>query len=149
MAGDVFIFHWAVLKTGYRWVRGRVHEGAGARSEDESALTENILDDKPMGRHCSPLKDFPALFRDFARDDAFDPYAILAFANRYGKLGISSIMHFSPPERPGYTYGSFGETRHDWQEQILDMGEARRAVGSFPLPQHGRSVAAHLSEGDG
>jgi hypothetical protein len=124
MANDVFTFHWPVFKSGYRWVRGRVHEGAGPPGEEEWALTEGFFQGDPLGRQYSPLKDFPALFRDFAQLRTDDPDAILAFANRYGKLGISSFMEFASPEKPNSRLVSIIETRQEWRRQILDMSEA-------------------------
>jgi hypothetical protein len=148
LASDVFRFRWDVPEAGYKWVRTQVYRNGGNQrpqgsgSELEVRLQWVLTDDlelgAPEGKKYDPLQNFPALFREFAQVPPRDRDAILAFANRYGNLGIIRPLHLTAPGEPNRLRGVWGETHQDWARQvdgmtravrIWDMVEARDSAG--------------------
>jgi hypothetical protein len=102
-----FEFWWAVAKGGYEWVKTK--PSADAHTElllvPRSAATSEY----------PPLKKYTGLFREFLAVKP-TPKGVLAFANRYGQLGIEKRMDASNEPR-----ARFGELLSDWCLQIQAM----------------------------
>jgi len=80
-----------------------------------------------MQRTYSPLRMFPALFRTFSDVPVNDREAILAFANNYGRLGLSDAFFNVPhPTEPGRQVSAAAETHRDWAGAIDALKDAVR-----------------------
>jgi hypothetical protein len=143
---DVYSFRWEVARNGYQWVNAelvpRHYSGGSDAANSDSAkrsgrtllLIESLAPGAAIGyREYNPM-DKPALFREFV-DLRIEPNAILAFANRCGRIGVQSLDLYvgdgaqdlpgNPlPELAGRYW--YGERLGNWADCILWLGRAVR-----------------------
>lgn len=114
----VFGFRWWVAEKGYRWVKARFLELPSSTTYSSRPVWLLTVGGRGMWERYNPLRDHPALFREFA---ALEPTrkTILTFASRYGLLGHS--VGFSLGQRL-----SDGEPWSFWRTEITAMREAVR-----------------------
>lgn len=128
MAIDVYSFTWNIVETGFGWVQARVMEdNTGLAEKPEwvlasgSAIGHTIMTIRPY----APLTEFPGLYRTFAEVPFADRNAILAFANKYGDLGIGRyVVPADPPPPAGPMPLMGGEKHKDWAQAIERMRQA-------------------------
>jgi hypothetical protein len=122
MASEVFSFLWPVPMNGHKWIQARVH--GDEEDGPQWVLTEGLaIGDNYNARFYAPLKakEYAGLFRTFANLRYEDRDAILDFANRFGQLGIRTLID-TVIERDGKRLMSGGgETWQDWMHQIVEM----------------------------
>ncbi len=117
MADPFFQFHWEVPVTGFRWVE---------RKEDGEArwvLAHHEPAARPAPtRRYAPLREYTGLFRTFAATPTTKA-GILAFANRYGRLGTRDDASFFDPSdsKPGGKDFYFAEYYSSWVEAVSSM----------------------------
>src|SRR5262249_40428914 len=137
---ELLEFGWEVSPGGYRWVQAT----SALTAPDETgavAPKPALVRAGPEVIGPSPHPE-PALFRIFAEVNP-NKESILAFANRYGDLGIESELNPAirePDGGPGPVWGTFLVV---WQNQISDM---RRLVAVWDLLQAGdrERLARHI-----
>ncbi len=147
MEDDLFLFHWPVSETGYRWVTtvgddlpSPPDPPGDAASQQERQLYDiereasgphlYLTDGVPVGReqklkHVRPLVDHRgSLHRDFALLEP-TPDAIVKFANAYGPLGddVAASIPISVSGEPQQYLGS-GERLDRWISEITRLGDA-------------------------
>jgi hypothetical protein len=125
MPADLFDFTWEAPERGdgYRWrpfegtlaVIEDLEEGASGTGLRWLGPTLALQRNEGVPFHAyRPLAEHPALFRDFA-DTRTTPEAILAFANRHGRLRGQILV------LGGSNEITLGETLFDWRQGILSM----------------------------
>lgn len=85
---DWLVFRWWVPSKGFEWVEGTRAPLPGARGASDAGPW--LLARSELGEEYRPLDDRtrgPLLFRDLA--DVTDRHTALAFANKYGALGVA------------------------------------------------------------
>ena len=137
MAAELLEFDWDVSPSGYRWVEATFvpdepyGTGTLAPMTDTPAPKPALVWAGPEVFGPTPPHPHPepALFRLFAEVNP-NKESILAFANRYGDLGIAVKLHLAirdPDAGPGPARGTFLVV---WQNQIADM---QRLAGLWDL----------------
>jgi hypothetical protein len=113
-------FRWHVPKAGYRWEDGEWLP-QGAEVIIDSLLVE-ALDRERARRPYAPLA-VSGLFREFA-DVQPSKEGILAFANKYGALGVGTFFTTGSGSQEAQILGRLGETQARWAAEIARMKEA-------------------------
>ncbi|RJQ43015.1 MAG: IS1 family transposase [Gaiellales bacterium] len=131
MPGEIFDFEWFVHNEGYNWLEADfsldtvapvgLPEGVGA---GESIPWITVAGEPSSlsllsRRRYYPLRDHSCLFRVFA-ETAIDPRGIVAFADRYGLLGVELE---SAPGRARPFIGT-AEPISAWEREILSIRNA-------------------------
>jgi hypothetical protein len=106
-----FQFFWQVPKGGHHWAEGCLPGEATPQSV--------LCWQSPTGREYAPLQEHTGLFREFAGTGE-TPEAVLAFANRYGSLGIARPLSPPPGSREPRVYG---EPFAEWCAHIRALRE--------------------------
>jgi hypothetical protein len=118
-----------VDQAGYRW------EGLGPGHRSGGVfLRRGLVAAGGEPRRYNPLA-VPGLFRDFA-ETPIKEERVLAFANRYGELGVGIVSrNFNrlDPERPLVS----GEAGSDWEAEILEMRAAVHIWDALASPAQG------------
>ncbi len=128
MSDSFFQFHWEVPETGFRWVE---------RKEDGEprwvlAYHEPAARPAPTKRY-APLREHTGLFRTFAATPTTKA-GILAFANKYGRLGTGDDAAFFDPvdSKPSGDNLYFAEYFSSWAKAIASI---RYAITLWDLIQ--------------
>jgi hypothetical protein len=142
MANEIASFWWQIPNTGFRWIEARVLLDSDGKPA--YALTANCrIDDQPqwvmtddlvIGQRYTytrynPLIVETGLFRIFAELPIEDRNAMLAFANKYGRLGPRVWLETTRPDNPQQLVGAGGETLDVWVKEIEDMKRAVQIWG--------------------
>jgi len=140
VADEFLEFDWEVSPGGYRWVQAT--SALAAPGETGTAAPKPALVRAGPEVIGPPPHPEPALFRIFAEVNP-NKESILAFANRYGDLGIGITLYPAirdPDDRPGPARGTFLSV---WRNHISDM---RRLVAVWDLLQAGdrERLARHI-----
>ena|ERR1700683_2469930 len=122
MKSSIEVFNWYRCLAGHEWIDSRSVAFYGSGDEVLAQETRFLVERRegnPLYRQFHPIVDSPTLYREFAHlDDTEEAY--LAFANRYGWLGIQSML-----VREQGTYASFrqtsGEPFHQWRIARIKM----------------------------
>jgi hypothetical protein len=113
-------FRWPVPKAGFRWEDGEW------LPQDAEGVSDSLLVDAPdrerAQRPYAPLA-VSGLFREFA-DLQPSKEGILAFANKYGALGVSTFFTTGSGPQEAQMLGRLGETQARWAAEIARMKEA-------------------------
>ncbi len=107
-------FRWVIFLDGARWITATAEDHAEARPERFLAPVPSVTESR------YPLRDAPALFREFAETPATEEGA-KAFADRHGLLG-GDILRAITTEDEGVE--PRGERLADWAHEIGEMREA-------------------------
>lgn len=131
MAADVYRFTWSVNKAGYHWAEGgAMPHGGRSKKKLKWMLTSGsnsafMVPPYTATKIYSPLTEFPGLYRTFCSLPFADREAILAFANKYGLLGITLTL---PPEgstsRPESIRFMAAEGHEEWARAIEHLRQA-------------------------
>ncbi|MBM4073197.1 MAG: hypothetical protein FJ271_30380 [Planctomycetes bacterium] len=138
----MIIFGWSVPARRYQWV-----QATGATedfSRPQPALVE--MDAAAAGAATEGQirpEPCPALFRAFAELDPANKRNILAFAARYGDLGVGTEVKPTLRTGSGLTQPSHGTFLVTWRHQIADM---QLLVGLWDLLRRDdrEGLAAHI-----
>jgi hypothetical protein len=125
MGRDLYDFTWPVPSGGIAWQEVATARGPLWLLTEGKAWT-------PGRRFYEPLKDYSGLFRVFAFTPP-DRDSILAFANRFGRLGCEQMYdsaELGPRPKRGQFISFEGEPLEDWVTQIRTM---RRLVRLWDL----------------
>ncbi len=106
---------WDVPEQGFRWVEGFAF-GRTVSDNLERFLVTKTKATQDWRRYW-PLADSPALFRAFAATETTEA-AILAFAEKYGWLGIAQDIEIPSDEETDFAKG---ESLSVWTDEILGM----------------------------
>ncbi len=113
MALPLLDFTWFVANKGHRWVGTPAH-----------VITDGLLGGEFSGgrRDYAPLREYPALFRNFAFLEAV-PDRILAFADTYGLLGTDEQTMLAGSQMGGRKrpFAASGERLTTWQREIREL----------------------------
>ena len=136
MSGEIFDFEWHVHEAGYDVLDtsfivdssapgSRGSGGKGGRVSwialSGGASSSNLL----ARRKYYPLRDHTCLFRIFA-ETSIDPEGIVAFANRYGLLGVEA-------DAPASRERSFMDTAEPYGSWELEIRAMRSALNLWDL----------------
>jgi hypothetical protein len=134
MADEMTDFLWRVSTSGYKWsdLEAAPLMNADALEGKIRVLTDGV----PLGvqyafSRYTPLLEFSGLFRTFALDTEPTEDGILAFANKYGTLGLQASVLI--PSLDGRSNVGAGETLASWTGELLDM---RLAVNLWDAARH-------------
>jgi hypothetical protein len=126
-------FVWHVFPGGYRWVPAV--EVVGVRADwgaDERLIVPraDAVTATYRATTYAPLDEYAyaALFRTFAHTDP-TPDGVLAFASRYGLLGLEAqvqvpLWEGGGDDRPEWERWTVGEPCSAWREEIMAMQDA-------------------------
>lgn len=112
-----FDFEWTVPEFGFEW--------SSPDRKEVAKRTGRVLIPKPAdrARYYLPLQDEPGLFKTFAELEP-DEEGVLAFANKYGLLGIAAPL---PVSISGVVELS-AETMSSWLDQVEAMRRLLRLL---------------------
>jgi hypothetical protein len=113
MANDLFTFAWPRPDNGFRWVDAEL-----GSKQLQRALIEQSEPGVATRRPYDPLTQHPTLFRKFAETPPTEE-SILAFANRWGGLGIWESV-----TAPAPLVGRQAEPFSFWRYSISEMRQA-------------------------
>lgn len=115
-------FEWIVLKAGYQCEAAlKAHISNKSPTPDKYLCEVTPYREQKVAKHYYPLRDYPALFMEFARLNA-DELSIVSFANQYGFLGIDEafvIPNNTKHKSTGRTYKA--ESIDSWKREIREL----------------------------
>jgi hypothetical protein len=124
----MYYFSWVVPEKGFEWSTDVV----AVSDIVEPITTPDYKHQKPYlipkkegtnkGRYYSPLEERPGLFSEFAKL-SLNPESILKFANKYGSLGISTMVGYKTikDDRVVVPMSLLGEGLNIWQNEIINI----------------------------
>jgi hypothetical protein len=114
-------FQWSAPKAGFEWEPGDwVAEETHATA---SSLLVVLKARETAQSTYAPLQQETGLFRELAEVPPTQE-GILAFANRYGNLGLVAYYAAAGSMHDEQEYGRFGEPLESWIQEIAAMKEA-------------------------
>ncbi len=131
MAGELVTYTGRVPAGGLRWVRGHPAD------QEPGHGPQMFLVPVSAGDHAEATYDLHdldvVLFQVFA-ETAPTAEGILAFAARYGRLGIDVPIRLAAPDASGPMPEPRGEPLTLWQREISPDGAAARRLAPVPQP---------------
>ena len=146
MPDALFSYHGCVPPDGFAWIAARpTAEPVG--KEPQPFLVAARPEEGASGERAYELSDLDVVaYRSFA-ETQLDQESLLAFANKFGALGLAVPITFNPENARDHEAELQGESLQEWQRQISVMAEL---VALWDLYRAGdrEGLARHFRRGD-